>query len=410
MIEFLRRQLKAMTTFVQTESLKDNTITDRIIFYCLCGLFFFIALGATSPAVITSIAAISIWLFSGKFLKQKDEWLKQKWTMPVLFFMLLPWLGLLWTNDVKLGLDFADKSYYWILSFIIASVVVKSDSRRLFFDSFLIGLFLFCIASILQFINIIFIPEWIPTIFSKSITHSLLLVFGILVLSYYFKVAENNREKILLGFLMALFFFTISIGIGRSGYLAFILLSPIIAYNLAGKRFYLILAVVALSMLFLFSSPAVQSRIASAVNDIKAYQAGNPNTSIGLRLNKWQGAVRIFFENPLAGAGTGGYAKAMIKYDHPNLLSHFRMPSEPHNSFLFMAASYGILGIISIVWLFAVYFKKGLFSRNSLAGFAVLSYGLVLLIGSLTATQIISLATAKMFAILIGIRTKNGSL
>jgi O-antigen ligase len=394
-----------MATFVQTELLKDNTITDRIIFYCLCGLFFFIALGATSPAVITSIAAISIWLFSGRFLRQKYRWLKQKWTMPVLFFMLLPWLGLLWTNDVKSGLDFADKSYYWILAFVIASVVVKSDSKRLFFDSFLIGLFLFCIASILQFINIIFIPEWIPTIFSKSITHSLLLVFGILVLSYYFKVAANNREKILLGLLMALFFFTLSIGTGRSGYLAFILLSPIIAYNLLGKRFYLILAAIALSMLFLFSSPAVQSRIASAVNDIKAYQEGNPNTSIGLRLNMWQGAVRIFLENPLIGTGTGGYAKAMIKYNHPNIISGFQMPSQPHNSFLFMAANYGILGIISIAWLFTAYFKKGWLSRNSLIGFAVLSYGLVLFIGSLTDSQIISLTTAKMFALLTGLRT-----
>jgi hypothetical protein len=48
--------------------------------------------------------------------------------------------------------------------------------------------------------------------------------------------------------------------------------------------------------------------------------------------------------------------------------------------------------------------------RNSLTGFAVLSYGIVLFIGSLTGSQIISLATAKMFALLTGIKTKNGSL
>ena len=400
-----------MATFVQTELLKDNTITDRIIFYCLCGLFFFIALGATSPVVITGIAAISIWFFSGRFFKQKDMWLKQKWTMPVFFFMLLPWLGLLWTNDIKSGIDFANKSYYWILSFIIASAAITYGNKRLFFDSFLVGLFLFCIASILQFVNIISIPKWIPIIDSpKSITHSLLLVFGMLVLSYYFKATESNRKKILLVFLMALFFFTLSVGHGRSGYLAFILLSPIIAYNMLGKRFYLMLALIALSLLFLFSSPAVQSRIDLAVSDIKAYQAGNPNTSIGLRLNMWQGAVRIFLENPIIGVGTGGYAKEMIKHDHPNLMPDFRMPSQPHNSFLFMAANYGILGIISIVWLFAAYFKKGWLSRNSIAGFAVLSYGLVLFIGSLTDSQIISLATAKMFALLMGIKTENGTL
>jgi O-antigen ligase len=400
-----------MATFVQTASLKENSapdIADKIIFYCLCGLFFFLALGATSPAVITGIAAIALWFFSGKFLRQKDRWLKQQWTIPVILFMLLPWLGLLWTNDVRLGIDFAGKSYYWILSFVIVSIVIKNDSRKLFFDSFLAGLFLFCIASIL---DIFFVPQWLPTINSpKSITHSLLLVFGMLVLSYYFKASESNMEKILLVFLIVLFLFTLSIGHGRSGYLAFILLSPLIAYNLLGRKSYLILAVITFSALFLLFSPTVKSRIAMAIDDIKAYQAGDPNTPIGIRLNMWQGAVRIFLENPLIGTGTGGYARAMVKHDHPNMISLHRMPSEPHNSFLFMAANYGMLGIISIIWLFIAYFKKGWLAKNSLAGFAVLSYGLILLIGSLTSSQIISLATAKMFALLTGIKTDNGTL
>lgn len=400
-----------MATFVQTASLKENSapdIADKIICYCLCGLFFFLALGATSPVVITGIAAIALWFFSGKFLKQKDSWLKQQWTIPVILFMLLPWLGLLWTNDVRLGIDFAGKSYYWVLSFVIASIVIKNDSRKLFLDCFLAGLFLFCIASIL---DISFVPQWLPTIDSpKSTTQSLLLVFGMLVLSYYFKASENNKKKILFISLIVLFLFTLSIGQGRSGYLAFILLSPIIAYNLLGRKSYLILAVITFSALFLLSSPTVKSRIALAINDVKAYQAGNPNTSIGLRLDMWHGAVRIFLENPLIGTGTGGYANAMIKHHHPNILPHFKMPAHPHNSFLFMAANYGMLGIISIIWLFVAYFKKGWLAKNSLAGFAVLSYGLVLLIGSLTSSQIISLATAKMFALLTGIKTDNGTL
>jgi hypothetical protein len=42
--------------------------------------------------------------------RDSDRWLKQKWTIPVLIFMLLPWAGLLWTNDNAEGLNFAKKA------------------------------------------------------------------------------------------------------------------------------------------------------------------------------------------------------------------------------------------------------------------------------------------------------------
>ncbi|MGQ3685121.1 MAG: O-antigen ligase family protein [Candidatus Loosdrechtia sp.] len=396
-----------MGIFVQTESLEGNTI-DKILFYCLCGLFFFIALGVTSITVTASIIAISIWLFSGKFFKQKDRWLKQKWTPPVIFFMLLPCLALLWTNDMELGLKFAKKSYYWILSFVIASIALSSQNKKILFDFFLAGLALFCIASILKYINIFFIPKWIPTTdFGKHITQTLFLVFGITLLSYYFKVYKKNLFYVLL---TLLFLFTLSIAYGRSGYLTFILLSPIIAYNFFGKRFFLTLAIIiAFSTLFFSVSPAIKSRIVTAVDDIRTYQTGDPNTSVGLRLIMWQGAIKIFLKNPLIGVGTGGYTNEQLKYNPPNILPEYERSRHPHNSFLFMAANYGMLGVVSIIWLFIAYFKKSVLSWNTLTGFAILSYGLIIFIGSMTETQILSPGTAKMFALLMGIKTENES-
>lgn len=118
----------------------------------------------------------------------------------------------------------------------------------------------------------------------------------------------------------------------------------------------------------------------------------------------WDGAVKIFLENPVIGVGTGGYQLAMKKYEIPNLALIHRDFSDPHNSYLYMAANFGILGIISLFWLFSVLLKNGWRNRHNITGFAILSYTLVLMIGSLTGTQILSLATAFLFAVFTGLQ------
>ncbi|MGD2079954.1 MAG: hypothetical protein PVJ36_02335, partial [Nitrospirota bacterium] len=88
---------------------------ERLMFYSFCGFFFLIPL-ATSPAVIAGLFTISIWIISGKFIRDR-EWLRKKWTLPVIAFMFLPWVGLLYTEDLQTGLGFAKKSYYWLYAF-----------------------------------------------------------------------------------------------------------------------------------------------------------------------------------------------------------------------------------------------------------------------------------------------------
>lgn len=378
---------------------------DRLLFWSLCGLFFFIPV-ATSPAVIIGLLGLSLWIFSGKFITERERWLKAKWLPPVILFMALPWIGLLWSNDIHEGLDFARKSYYWLFAFMVASMTLSSRDVTVLLDFFIGGLVFVCCVSLLQFIGLIPMVEWLPATFSrKSIIIGLLLVYGMLVLSFYFSKGKGmGRTRTLSLLLIALFCLALAIGTGRIGYLAFVLLLPLVIYNLLGQRNLVKIIIITLPLLVVFFlSPVVQNRISLVMSDIKEYQKGNPNTSIGLRLNMWNGAIRIFLENPIIGAGTGSYMLEMKKYHHPKLDPEFQNFSEPHNSFLYMAASFGVMGLISLSWLFLVFLKKGWVARASIPGFAVLAFGLVLLIGSLTATQILSYATGKMFALLMGI-------
>jgi O-antigen ligase len=390
---------------VLMELLKNKDITvDRLMFWGFCGTFFFIPI-ATSPAVIMGLLTLSLWIFSGKFIKDRHLWLKQKWFFPVLLFMALPWIGLLYTNDIKIGMDFAKKSYYWLYAFAIASLSCKKYPAKTMIYAFLFGLLFTAFITIMEAVGLVPMPKGMATGFMGHISFSLLLVFGILLVSFFYKTANNVKQRILLIMTMVIYFFSLSVGQGRIGYFAFLVLSPWIFFNIMGKKYiFKIAGAVLLIGLLLFSSSTVQNRVGLVVNDVKLYYHGNKNTSIGLRLYMWDGAAKLFLENPVIGVGTGGYKKAMMKYkDNPELPDIV----QPHNSFLYMAVSFGIVGLFSLIWLFLVFLKKGWQARNSIVGFSVLSFGVVLLIGSLTDTQILSLATAKMLALLTGIRTEQ---
>lgn len=382
--------------------LKKNILVNNLLFWGLCLTFFFIPI-ATSPAVIAGLVSLAIWILSGKFLYDRDKWLKQSWTLPVIIFMLLPWAGLIWTNDVNKGLDFATKSYYWLFAFAIASLSFQSSET--FIKVFLSGLTFTVTLSLMQFVGMTPMPKGYPAGFMGHITHSLFIVFGLLLLSFYFGKLHNKKVKIFIFLLMILYFLNLIVGYGRVGYLAFLISSPLIIKKIVGRKHiiktaWIITILIGISIL----SPTVKIRIDQAVTEIKQYDTGNLNTSIGRRFYMWEGAIKIFLKNPILGVGTGGYQKAMNDYAALRLRPlHIRF-SQPHNSFLYMASSFGIIGIISLLWLFTVFLRKGWRSRNDVVGFSILSFGIVLIIGSLTDTQILSLATAKMFALLMGIK------
>jgi|Deesub1362A_J573_1020465.scaffolds.fasta_scaffold00004_125 O-antigen ligase len=380
-------------------------LSDKILFWGFLCVFFFAPV-ATSPLVIAGILSLCVWVFSGKFIKERDRWLRQDWAKPVAVLILLPWIGLLWSEDMETGLSFAKKSYYWLYAFAVASLTLRHSVEPLL-KAFIAGLFIISAVSVMQFAGVIPLGGKLPTVFSgKSITASLLLVFGMLILSFYFTKADGLKRKGLIVFLLIFFFLALSAGSGRAGYLAFVLLSPLMVYNFLGQKHIIkVIVFTGLAVGMLFLSPVVQSRVAEVAKDIKAYHEMNPNTSVGLRLHMWSGAIKIFLENPVIGTGTGGYQSAMRKYKIPQLAPEFQEFTQPHNSFLYMAANFGIVGLITLLWLFAVLLRNGWQNRKDIAGFSILSFTLVVLIGSLTDTQILSVATGILFAAFTGLQT-----
>lgn len=389
--------------------ISSELLAERLLLWSLCLLFFFIPL-ATSPAVIAGGAVIGVWLFSGKCLKDRHNWLNAEWFKPVILFVTLHWAGLLWTNDIRTGISFAEKSYYWLYAFAIASVSAEKNKTDIMFKAFISGLIIISLISLFQLAGILPIFKNFSTLYAgkpgKHISGSLLAVFGVCILSFYFTETSRLRNKLIIICLMLVLSATIFLTESRVGYLVFIIASPLMLYNMLDKKHFKKMPILIVIIVVIISlSPIVQNRLNKALDEIQLYRNGNPNTSIGLRLHMWEGALKIFSEKPMLGAGTGSYAAEMKKYAHPNLSPEFYILSQPHNSFLYVATSFGVIGLSVFIWLLYVFMKNGINAFNTLNGFAIVSYGFVLIIGSLTDTQILSLSTANMFALMTGIKT-----
>ena len=377
---------------------------DILIWSGYSGMFFFVPI-ATSPTVICGVFVLSVWIISGKFIHDIRIWWKSDIKLPVMSLIILPWVGLLYSPVPADGLPIAIKTHYWLYAMAIVPILNIQRQPDLIIKMFLAGLSLNSAISIVQFAGIVPLKRGLATGLlggsSAHIAYSLLLTTGILIASFYFSKAQSKRERLQYVFIMIQFFVTVSLTGGRSGYLALIVLSPIIGYNIMGQRHIiriLIVSVVAVSLLFSF--PVVQSRFAKAKEDIELYKRGDVDTSIGLRFHMWGIALSEIKKNPFFGVGTGGFRQSWKLYKKDPLLPPF---DHPHNSFLYMAVSFGIFGLASFCWLLFVMLKKGWAGRNSAQGFAVLAFTAVFIIGSLTDTQVLPFATAMALPLFAGL-------
>ena len=365
----------------------------RIFFIVTCLLFFFVSLSATALITIFAEFTLFFWIISKNFLK--PFW-KEKWFIPLLWLILIHWIGLLYTPDITLGLKLVRKTHYWVLSFAIMSLSFYYFNPENFVKAYLAGL----TAGSLYFV---LVPNTINKLKSPfHITFSLQLVLGMLLLSFYFLKVKKWYYKIGFFILFLIFGYVLTISEGRTGYVAFILTLPIIFYNLFPKNYLKVIFVCFLSVILFLNLNPVKRRIHQAIYDLKKFQKDHYYSPVGLRLYMWKTTIKIFKEHPLLGGGTGCFPKYAEKFKPKKILPNF---SQPHNSYLYLLGSFGILGLIPFLWLLYLMFKTGIKHYHNPIGFFIFAFTLVFSIGSLGDSQIISHATCILFGLTVGLQS-----
>jgi len=387
--------------------MKFTFLSHRLLYYLFCASFFLLPMG-TSPFTIMGGLTLLLWLISGIFIKQRDGYLSSSWFFPVIAILILTWLGLIWSYDpAGLGMKYAKKTHYWLFALALASIYFASDSPDNLIKAFLYGLAINSFVGFLQLFDIV--PElsrWgdHTGFYGGYNTLSILIILGTLYASFCFRVSLEKKEKIKYGILMIIYFIHLMILPGRGGYITFFILSPIILHNIFfNKKLLFIILAYILAIGILFSSPIVRDRASQTVKGFKQQFEETEEVASGKRYSKhldriymWRWALDLFKKHPFIGVGTGGYKQAILENGGDQGIDH------PHNNILYVASSFGILGLIVYGWLFWILLINGWRNRQNHVGFFIFASSLVILVGGLTDTHILDAGGASLLALTTG--------
>jgi O-antigen ligase len=150
---------------------------------------------------------------------------------------------------------------------------------------------------------------------------------------------------------------------GRSGYLAFMVVTAYLGYLLFRAKLYKMLSVVfLLSSTLLLSSPLVVERIELGVKEMQHVDPTNiESSSMGMRMVLWKHTIELIKDRPLLGFGTGGFEEAYSQKIKDNPDWEKNIMHDPHNQFLKIWVEMGMLGLIVFLSMLA----SSLFQKSS---------------------------------------------
>jgi O-antigen ligase len=395
--------------FIQNMDFKQMLAVDQLLFLCLLLAFFTMPSGISPPTIFVVIA-LAIWLFSGRCIRFCRGTLKLSWMWPVLFFILLTWVGLSYSSDTSgTGLGFAKKTHYYLYSMVIASVVFKKIPAEKLLQAFLWGLAINAIVGVFQAMGLLPPVENQFTGFGMGYrTLSAYLTIGMLFSAHHFGNSSLKKTKALYAGFMVLFFWHLTLLMSRTGYYTFILLAPVMLH-FAFRKMSLLkkLAICVVIVCAMFLSPVVRERVALTKQQLQYHLKADQSQAWGKvytrhqdRFYMWYGAAQIIYENPLIGVGTGGYSLALKERGNPS----WPIMRHPHNDILYMTVSFGVFGLICYLWFFIEIIKNTWPGRHTPLGNFILSTALVVIISGNTNAQILDAGMVLLLSLVVGLQ------
>ncbi len=233
-----------------------------------------------------------------------------------------------------------------------------------------------------------------PFVFKNYITQNLLMALA----TYFIAIKAWQEKQWLYSIIIMLSIYNILfMSAGRTGYVilfCLILMFFYHVYNLKGILIGSLILIVLAGVAYNFSG-ILQQRVDKVYTNIKDYQHGNTNTSVGIRLEFYKNSLVLIAKNPILGSGTGSFSHEYNKLFTNNT-------TNPHNDYLMIAIQWGIIGAgLFILLLYSMWH-----SSNSLAiQTKFMAQGLVItiIVGCLINSLWLDNTEGHVFAYLIGV-------
>jgi O-antigen ligase len=244
-------------------------------------------------------------------------------------------------------------------------------------------------------------------------TLSAYLIVGIMMGFFFLRREGRTAFRVAILGSILLYFFHLVILQSRASYVAFVLLIPFIGLTFFQRRKWAKTAVICLLLpALMMISPIVRERLLLTISQVKYEFVGETQMSPGKtqavpqdRFHMWHGAWEIFKDHPWIGVGPGAYRTALHARDGDSYAS---MIAHPHNNFLHMGVSYGLIGIVVFVWFLYVLIVSGWRNKDRPEGYFLLCVTLVMVTTGFFNTQILDVGTALLLSMAVGLQQAFG--
>ena len=349
-----------------------------------------IALGFSIPVStaldnVLSGAIVLLWLLSGSYAHKLRVIRANSVALAALTLFVLCIVGVTWSIGSSADdLLFLRKYTNLLLIPILVTIFTQEEDRRR-------GLLAFCAALVITLIasygvafgviptgGVITGEPSDPTVFKWRIPHNILMAFACVLFA---EMARSARGRARWAYVALAVLAVVNVMLmvkGRTGYVVLAGLTLLwIANSLRWKG--LIAAIVLVIAAFTVAyqvSASFHARVDQAASEAAQWRPGvATETSVGIRLEFYRNTFEIVKRHPLLGVGTGGFFKA---YESQVQGTQMVPTRNPHNMYLLVLVQFGILGLVTLAYLFYAQWRCARRLRNR--SDVVLAYALIVTI------------------------------
>ncbi len=386
----------------------------RINSWLVVLLAFFLPI-STSAVTVAAFLLIAGWFLEGAFKQRLREIGTNPVCLAVLFYLGLMVIGLLWSRKLGNGLAAIDAQVK-ILMLPLFLTAVRHEHRWRYLGAFIAGVTVIMLSTYLARFGLFQYADVTPQHLTKKTSHVFynpMLAFAIYLLLHQLRWGgiRGWRRGLLFG-LVGMMVINMFITEGRTGQLVFFVLMGLLFVQCFPRNILKasVVAIAALPVLLVSTyhgSSVFRERIDQARQEIAEFKT-NPHTSVGQRLQYWKNSWWIIERHPWFGVGTGDFH---AHYAWVNLLVSPWMPYtvNPHNQYILTMVQLGILGLVSLLALFAVHLHQAWRLVDGWGRIRV-AFALFFLVIMVTESYLVIVETSFLFALVgavLGKREEN---
>jgi len=334
----------------------------------------------------------------------------------VLSFCVLPFIGLLWTEDIKSGLTICRRFSLFIVTYLLCAHFLKDAEDKIkLLKVLIIGVVVLNLLGVIKFFGagnskpfslpsvVIMNPIWFGNVSAISLYASLVI---------FFLLERGKKIWALCSIINAL---GVVLSASRGPYLAALIVFGIVFLStfLKERRRIVFLLLMVIILGIVWFKPEFKQKIFDINNQIRAFfSSSEVKTSVGARLGMWKLSFEMFKDNPILGVGTGDYELEVVRRAEGSW-SFLRKYNQPHSIYFYFLALYGLIGIGVLSFLFFMWFRESLkrtrnFGVDRAFGILALAVGLHYLLAGFSETLFKIHILVFFFGIIAGVCFSRG--